>query len=213
MCGGIASALDRVALHSGPRRLVAHGLYAMGRVGSYAIFGAVSGAIGLGLSEAVSPAFSHELQLGMRWALGLLLIAFALGIAGFRPWRGGERVGHGVWSHVQPLARQLARLPGPLRSLGLGALWGFLPCGMVYGAAAVAALTGSVTQGAVFMTAFGLGTLPAVLSVGALAAGFWERVGRRDLRRLSACAVALCGIWVIVGPVLLEAFGRSPHVH
>jgi sulfite exporter TauE/SafE len=210
MCGGIASALDRVATGKGWHRLGAHALYALGRLGSYSILGALVGALGLALSKTVAPGLLPQLQLATRWGVGLLLIVFAIGIAGFRPLRGVERFGHAVWRRLQPLARPLARLPGPLRTLGLGALWGFIPCGMVYGASAVAAVTGSAAQGASFMAAFGLGTVPAVLSTGAFAAGLWTRLGRQNLQRVSALAIALCGAWVIVGPLVLRA---SEHAH
>ncbi len=53
-------------------------------------------------------------------------------------------------------------------------MWGWLPCGLVYGALATAAAAGSPASGAAAMASFGLGTL-------ALAA-------RR--RRASRCAFA-----------------------
>ena len=48
----------------------------------------------------------------------------------------------------------------------LGMVLGFLPCGLVYGALAAAAGTGSIADGAAAMAAFGLGTAPALLAVG-----------------------------------------------
>jgi hypothetical protein len=84
---------------------------------------------------------------------------------------------------------------------------------MIYGALAVAAITGSVVQGASFMAAFGLGTVPAVLSIGAFASGLWARLDRQSLRRFAAVAIALCGVWVIAGPVLIQAFQQAQHQH
>ena len=52
------------------------------------------------------------------------------------------------------------------QSFFFGMIWGWLPCGLVYTALALAATTGDVTRSALTMLAFGLGTLPAVLSVG-----------------------------------------------
>jgi sulfite exporter TauE/SafE len=213
MCGGIASALDRVATGTGWRRLGAHGLYALGRVGSYTILGALVGALGAAASQLVTPERLPEFERVARWGVGGLLIVFAAGLSGFRPLQGLEHLGHTVWRRLQPLARPLKRVPGPLRALGLGALWGFIPCGMIYGALAVATITGSAAEGASFMAAFGLGTVPAVLSIGVFASGLWARLGRQNLRRFSAFAIALCGVWVIAGPVLIRAFQHTQHQH
>jgi sulfite exporter TauE/SafE len=44
----------------------------------------------------------------------------------------------------------------------------FLPCHLIYAFAARAASTGSVSEGALTMTAFGLGTVPALVAVSAV---------------------------------------------
>ena len=56
------------------------------------------------------------------------------------------------------------------RALGLGVLWGWLPCGLVYSVLITALAAGSAGQGALIMAAFGLGTLPNLLAIGL----FWE---------------------------------------
>ena len=57
-------------------------------------------------------------------------------------------------------------------------LWGWAPCGLVYAALALALVAGSASQGALAMTAFGLGTVPALLGAG------WAltRLGNRSRR-------------------------------
>ena len=47
----------------------------------------------------------------------------------------------------------------------IGLLNGLLPCGLVYVAVAGALVSNSPVQGAAFMTFFGLGTIPVMLSV------------------------------------------------
>jgi sulfite exporter TauE/SafE len=69
----------------------------------------------------------------------------------------------------------------------MGLLWGWLPCGLVYGALVAAAFAGSAEAGAAAMAAFGLGTLPWLLAAGVAAA----RV--RDFLRLSAVRLAAGG--------------------
>jgi hypothetical protein len=58
------------------------------------------------------------------------------------------------------------------RALGLGALWGWLPCGLVYSVLIAALASGSAARGALIMLVFGLGTLPNLLVIGL----FWESV-------------------------------------
>ena len=47
-----------------------------------------------------------------------------------------------------------------------GMVWGWIPCGLVYTALALAATSGDITTSTLIMLAFGLGTLPAVASTG-----------------------------------------------
>lgn len=211
MCGGVASALHRAAPDSGRRGTGQHLLYALGRLSSYALIGALAGALGLVLSDAFGPELTPRIQRIARSSVGVLLIALGIGLAVQRPFHRLERIGLSVWRRLQPLTRSSMRLPVPFRSVALGALWGFLPCGMVYGASAVAALTGSVWQGAVFMAAFGLGTVPAVLGIGAFATGLWSRMEHRNLRRASAIALMFCGVWTLVGPELITNVGHAAH--
>ena len=48
----------------------------------------------------------------------------------------------------------------------LGMLNGLLPCGLVYVACAGAIATGSLLSGALYMSVFGLGTIPMMLAIG-----------------------------------------------
>jgi len=48
----------------------------------------------------------------------------------------------------------------------LGLLNGLLPCGLVYVACAGATVTGGVLSGAIYMAAFGAGTVPMMLAIG-----------------------------------------------
>ncbi|MCP4026648.1 MAG: sulfite exporter TauE/SafE family protein, partial [Sphingomonas sp.] len=185
MCGGVASALDRVATGSGWRRLASHGLYAVGRVGSYAVLGSAVGGLGQAFADQLPSGF----QTIVRWAVGALLIALGISLMRLRALRGLERMGASVWRRLQPLAGRIVRFPAPLRSLALGALWGWLPCGLVYSAAGVAAVTGSAASGAMFMIAFGVGTLPAVLSLGTAASGLWSKFGQRRMQGVSGAIV------------------------
>jgi sulfite exporter TauE/SafE len=77
-----------------------------------------------------------------------------------------------LWKPVTALVNQLKSAMSTLlrqRSLlsvgALGLLNGLLPCGLVYVAAAGATATGNVLSGALYMAAFGAGTLPMMLAI------------------------------------------------
>jgi sulfite exporter TauE/SafE len=83
-------------------------------------------------------------------------------------------------------------LPG---SFAAGLLWGWLPCGLVYGALAAAALAGSPARGAAAMLAFGLGTLPNLLAIGIAAARMRALAGSRVARFAAAGMLAGFGVY------------------
>jgi sulfite exporter TauE/SafE len=73
-----------------------------------------------------------------------------------------------AFKYIEKLKSYLRKLFGihTMRSLLLiGLLNGLLPCGLVYLGIAGALATGDILDGAMFMAAFGLGTIPAMLLV------------------------------------------------
>jgi len=75
-------------------------------------------------------------------------------------------VGAKFWAVLQPLAKLFVPARSPAQILGLGIMWGWLPCGLVYSAVSYAAVAGDVTTGGLVMLAFGLGTLPSMVLAG-----------------------------------------------
>jgi sulfite exporter TauE/SafE len=130
---------------------------------------------------------------------GAMLLFLALYVWGIAPLVSQvERIGSLAWRRVQPYSRHFLPAATVPRAFGLGLLWGWLPCGMVYAVLLTAAATGSASYGAVVMTAFGLGTLPNLLAV----ALFVRRVPRMSrtpaLRFAAGLAIAACGVFGIV---------------
>jgi sulfite exporter TauE/SafE len=83
--------------------------------------------------------------------------------------------------------------------LGLGFLNGLLPCGLVYLALAGALVSYHPAQGALFMAAFGLGTVPALLGV-ALSGNVVGITWRSSLRKLAPLlATAIAILFIIRG--------------
>jgi uncharacterized protein len=194
MCGGIVGALSaapaRPALANGLANVLA---YNAGRIGSYMLAGALAGGIAGGVQMlARLPA----LQAGAYWAANLMLAA--LGLHLMEAWRGLallEQGGQLVWRHVRPLLRRVGPLDGPARMLAAGALWGWLPCGMVYSVLVTAMLSGGAVSGALVMLAFGLGTLPMLLGLGMLGARLRALLRRPGVR--IACGALVLGFGVL----------------
>jgi sulfite exporter TauE/SafE len=195
MCGGIVGALS---LSPGGRaRPVAFTLaYHGGRALSYVAAGAMVGALGqAGLALRGTLAIQ---QLLFGFASIALLVA-GLYVAGYAPFiRRMEAAGSVLWRHVEPLSRPLLPATTPSRATMLGMLWGWLPCGMVYGALLLALGTGSMSSGALTMGAFALGTLPSLLAVGLFARGAGPRTARASVRRAAGFVIAAVGFYGLV---------------
>jgi sulfite exporter TauE/SafE len=192
MCGGIVGALSlapaRASAFPVPVRTAARAqasmanvaAYNLGRIGSYSLAGALAGgAAGSARALAGLPA----VQAASYWLANLMLVA--LGLYLMDAWRGLawlEQGGRGLWRHVQPLMRRVGPPDTPAKMVATGFLWGWLPCGMVYSALVTAMLSGSAASGAALMFAFGLGTLPMLLALGAAGAQVRVFLAQRPVR-------------------------------
>ena len=195
MCGSIVGILTSQLPKVGARWPY-HLAYNSGRISSYTLAGLLVGAVGQAglLLRDVVPI--QHLLFGLS---SLMLIALGLYLAGI--WgmvRRIEHVGSLLWQRIQPLTRPLFPIKSPLRALLLGTLWGWLPCGLVYSVLITALASGSAQSGALVMLAFGLGTLPNLLTIGL----FWERslrlVRSPRVRLIAGLIVMALGIYGII---------------
>ncbi|MBU1191425.1 MAG: sulfite exporter TauE/SafE family protein [Gammaproteobacteria bacterium] len=202
MCGGIIGALSLSlppAVRSQRLKLFSYTLaYSAGRIASYGLAGALMGGLGGKLFTTISPEYGHQL---LRWIAALLLIGVGLYLAGWFPkFARMESLGKPLWRQLEPLGQRLLPVRSPLQALGFGLVWGWLPCGLVYSTLLWAASSGSAGQGALYMLAFGAGTLPAVLTTGLLA-GWMTRLTRIPRVRqgigLSLIVFGLASIWFV----------------
>jgi uncharacterized protein len=166
--------------------------YHLGRIGSYAIAGALAGGFGsmAFLAADVLPVqrVLHGVASLMLLCLGLYLIGITRFVAPL------ERAGARVWKHIAPCAAK--RLPARSfrDSLILGSLWGWLPCGLVYSVLVSAVAAGGPSAGAVTMAAFGAGTLPGLLGAGALLGKLSSRFSRLMARYVAGALITLFAI-------------------
>jgi hypothetical protein len=190
MCGGIVGALSfslPASTRARPDRLLAYLLAInLGRVLSYACAGALFGWLGGALLGEGVRTWLYD---GMRLIAALVVIGIGLYIGGWFPrFAWVERVGVPLWRRLEPLGRALLPLRSLPRALLYGAVWGWLPCGLVYTMLIGAPAQGGALGGALYMALFGLGTFP-VLLLGGFAAGRLYGLGRD--RRVQAAAGAV----------------------
>ena len=205
MCGGVVGAISLAPRRAFPVPVLSLTAtptfaplarvlsYNAGRIGSYAMAGALAGGLAGG---ARGLAGLPAVQGGAYWLANLMLVAMGLYLTG--AWRGLaqiERLGQGLWRRLQPLQRRMLPLDSPLKLLAIGALWGWLPCGMVYSVLVTAMFSGSAAGGAEVMLAFGAGTLPALFALGLVGAGLTSQLQRRPVR--VACGVLVAGFGML----------------
>ena len=194
MCGGIVSAFSlapagapafpvAVVTLAAPRAAdsaVRTMAYNAGRIGSYALAGAMAGGLAGGVRTLAG---LGALQTGGYWLANLMLVVLGLYLSG--AWAGLarlEQLGQGLWRRLRPLMAHILPLDSPFKLLALGALWGWLPCGMVYSVLLTAMLAGSAAGGAAVMLAFGLGTLPMLMLLGLAGARLRMALQQRRVR-------------------------------
>jgi hypothetical protein len=191
MCGGIVTALS---LQAGRRQPVALQLaYNLGRIASYTTAGALVGLIG---SAAFLSDTLYPLQQALYLLAQVMLILLGLYLAGLnQAVLVLERWGGRLWTRLQPLFVRLLPVQNLPQALAAGALWGWLPCGLVYSVLVAALASGSAVDGAALMLAFGLGTLPNLLAMGWLAQRLKRLAQDRRVKLAAGMVVAGFGLW------------------
>jgi len=209
MCGGIIGALSMAipepVRRRGPRELLILTCYNVGRIGSYTVAGILTASIGFAFSAAAGG--GHGL---LKVLSGLMLILIGLRIAG---WASGptllERAGLRLWQWLQPLARPFLPVDRPYKALVVGAVWGWLPCGLVYSVLLWSATSADPVRGGLYMLAFGLGTLPGMVSAGWLAGRLPAALRRPLWRRMAGTCLLLLGLAVLTSPYWLSSSGGA----
>ncbi|WP_298774251.1 sulfite exporter TauE/SafE family protein [uncultured Shewanella sp.] len=165
--------------------------YNLGRIGSYTLAGAVVG----GFSSGLGLLFNIDAYLlFLRAIAGLMMVATGLYIAQF--WTGVmkvEYIGKFIWRGLAPIAQKFIPVQTPPQAIIAGVLWGWLPCGLVYSTLTWSVAANSALEGGLIMLAFGLGTLPALLSMGMAAKQLSYWVQQKSVRRLSGIILMVFG--------------------
>ena len=203
MCGGIATGFSAMAPKAGWRYVVEPNL---GRVLGYASAGAIAGGVGHAIVDVASLPW---LPTALRVATGLVLVLIGLRLLFPDTATGAASLQGGVWSMLRPLQRRLLPANTSTKRLALGALWGWMPCGMSTALLTAAWMQASAKNGALTMAAFGLGTLPVMLPLTWSGMHVGRRLLRGNARRVLGAVVALAGLLTMAAPWLM----RVPGLH
>lgn len=188
MCGAACAGIGQVA---GNRQNTALLSFQAGRWLGYSVMGGLAAFSVQALgwltveSAALRPVWSMLHVAAV--VLGLLLI-----------WQAKQPVwldqsAQNLWAKIRQLNSNL----GKVAPIGVGVLWAFMPCGLLYSALMVAALTGNVLEGAITMACFALGSGVSLgvapwmlLKLKSLGDGAWGI-------RLAGLALVLTSSWAL----------------
>lgn len=181
--------------------------YNVGRVLSYAVLGVAVAMIGKTMVSGIP-----DIAAPVRFASGVLIILVGLQLAfGWRLLSPLENAGAKLWNRIAPAAKGLVPVETTTQALGLGLIWGWLPCGLVYSVLLLAATTTDPFGGGFVMIAFGLGTMPAMIATGLSASKLAQFLSGK---RLSAgLLIIVIGLATIAMPVMKFTSSDQPMQH
>ena len=203
MCGGIIVALSLGAGGAWKPSVI---LYHSGRLLGYSMLGLLAGLLGGAISATAGVLAPAQTALSV--VAGLVMVFFALQLAGFVPER------FAGLALLRPPTGYMKKAAGreSLIAFGVVGLWnGFLPCGLVYAAMALAFSSANALEGALTMIAFGLGTVPALLLVGVVTRAISPAL-RGKIMKAAAMALLLYGLFMIAKP-FIHADHQHDHGH
>lgn len=158
MCGGVTAGLS-LAIPKEKSKTPFIAAYNFGRIASYTLAGAITGAL--------SGILSHQLNGGIAWLnliSGIFLLLIAAYIGNWWPILSQlEKAGSGLFKRISPFSKRFMPFKHPGYALPYGVIWGWLPCGLVYSALTWSLASENAINGALIMLFFGLGTLPSMM--------------------------------------------------
>jgi len=178
--------------------LLPHLFYNIGRITTYMFIGAVMGLTGsfVNVAGRIS-GFQNTVAI----IAGLLMIFMGLsitGIAGGMAWLEKHN------NLILKFAKNILQGESLWQYYPLGALFGFLPCGLSYTLFMAAAGTGNFLSGMFTMFFFGIGTLPALLLFGIISAYMNYRL-RAWVYKAAGIIIMLTGIYFLIKGINLYA--------
>lgn len=202
MCGPIALTIP-VKRTSSWSIISGSMVYNAGRVITYFLLGLFFGLLGQGFVLA-----GGQSVLSVTLGILILLVLF---FPRFAARYGNSGVIFQLLGKLKSKLRELFGIHTMRSLLFIGLLNGLLPCGLVYLGIAGAVATGNVLKGALFMAAFGAGTLPAMLAV-TIARDYISIRFRQGIRRVMPVLVGAMAVLLILRGMNLGIPYVSPSI-
>ena len=194
MCGGIVVAYSSIKLGGESSKVyqsLAHLLYSLGRVSTYATLGAIFGYIGGVVT------FSNLANGILLFIAGFAMVLAGLSLLGKIKFLTVIEHSFSSSSFYKNSFKKVLNSKSLFSFYLLGMLNGLLPCGFVYFFAIAAASTASPIDGAIVMAIFGLSTIPAMFGLGFLTSLASSSSFRNFMMSLSSIAVIIYGIFTL----------------
>ena len=199
MCGGIVTAFGLSMQHVSDSKK--NGLiltYHLGRLISYALLGLIASLVGVAIFQSI---MSNSAP---RIVLGAVLMLIGLAMLGLPLFNHLEKVGMRFWQSLAPLRKKVFPIDSFGKALFAGLLWGFLPCGLVYGALMMAIAGNNIATGAALMFVFGLGTIPMLIATQKTVGMLQSSIKQFRLRQINGVIMMLSGLAVIFIPMMMH---------
>lgn len=209
MCGGIVTAFGLSMQHVSDSKK--NGLiltYHLGRLISYALLGLIASLVGVAIFQSI---MSNSAP---RIVLGAVLVLIGLAMLGLPLFNQLEKIGMRFWQSLAPLRKKVFPIDSFGKALFAGLLWGFLPCGLVYGALMMAIAGNNIATGAALMFVFGLGTMPMLIATQKTVGMLQSSIKNFRLRQINAVIMMLSGLAVIFIPMMMHHnHNQGSHSH
>lgn len=199
MCGGIVTAFGLSMQHVSDSKK--NGLiltYHVGRLISYALLGLIASFVGVTIFQSI---MSNSAP---RIVLGAVLVLIGLAMLGLPLFNQLEKFGMRFWQSLAPLRKKVFPIDSFGKALFAGLLWGFLPCGLVYGALMMAIAGNNIATGAALMFVFGLGTMPMLIATQKTVGMLQSSIKHFRLRQINGVIMMLSGLAVIFIPMMMH---------
>jgi uncharacterized protein len=190
MCGPIVLMLPVGATFKGGF-ILSRLTYNFGRVITYAILGAICGLLG---HLVILAGYQQVLSIAVG---AIILLAFII------PRRFIRKISPSIIRNftdkLSGLWKKLLNSPKAISLFVIGLLNGLLPCGLVYVALAAASTTGDAINGLLYMTLFGLGTIPLMLIFSLFSGLLPNRIRLWAPKLIPIAAIALAILLILRG--------------
>ncbi|MEW6715550.1 MAG: sulfite exporter TauE/SafE family protein [Nitrospirota bacterium] len=204
MCGPLIAAYtvsgssSAVNHFSVTNRFLPHLFYNAGRITTYMFIGAMMGLAGsfINVAGRIS-GFQNTIMI----IAGLIMIFMGLNISGITGGMGWLEKNNNL---ILKAGKNFLQGESLSRYYPLGALFGFLPCGLSYTVFMAASGTGNFLSGMFTMFFFGIGTLPSLLLFGFAASSISSRL-RGMLYKATGVIVIVMGCLFILKGIRLYA--------